>query len=169
MKLRYLVLFLTSFSITACQSTFGPTALKETHPAYNQAIVTSLNQQILLNLVRLKYYDTPYFLKIASVTASLTLGGSASVGGVANTRSRNNVITTGVGIDYTDRPTISYVPLQDSDFLKDILSPISLDALLVMTQSGWSIEAVFGVCLERINNSYNAPGASGPTPHSAPT
>ncbi len=167
--LRHLVLFLLIFSLTACQSSFGPSALRETHPAYNQAIVNSLNQQMLLNLVRLKYYDTPYFLKIASVTASLSLGGNASMGGVANTSSSNNVVTAGIGLDYSDKPTISYVPLQDDDFLKDILSPISLEALLVMTQSGWSIEAVFGVCLERINNLYNAPGASGPTPRATPT
>ncbi|MCF6225476.1 MAG: hypothetical protein L3J22_04120 [Xanthomonadales bacterium] len=168
MFFRRLILLLLFASLTACQSSFGPSALRETHPAYNQVMVNSLNQQMLLNLVRLKYYDTPYFLKIASVTATLSLGGNASMGGAANTSSSNNVATAGLGLNYSDQPTISYVPLQDGDFLKDILSPISLEALLMMTQSGWSIEAVFGVCLERINNHYNAPGASGPTPRNTP-
>ena len=52
------------FFLGACQSYFGPTTLNTTHPAYNQAIVNSLDQQMLLNLVRLKYRDQPYFLKV---------------------------------------------------------------------------------------------------------
>jgi len=37
-----------------------------------------------------------------------------------------------------------------------------------MTQSGWSIERVFGVCIERINDLDNASRASGPTPENEP-
>ena len=38
----------------------------------------------------------------------------------------------------------------------------------MLTQSGWNIDRVFGLCFERINNLYNAPTASGPTPQQAP-
>ncbi|MBC8554503.1 MAG: hypothetical protein H8D23_33235 [Candidatus Brocadiales bacterium] len=37
-----------------------------------------------------------------------------------------------------------------------------------MTQSGWSIERVFGICIERINDLDNASRASGPTPENQP-
>ncbi len=37
-----------------------------------------------------------------------------------------------------------------------------------MPQSGWSISRVFGLCLERVNDLYNAPTASGPTPENEP-
>ena len=37
-----------------------------------------------------------------------------------------------------------------------------------MTQSGWSIERIFGITMERINNLHNAPRASGPTPAHEP-
>ena len=72
-----LVLILSTLFMVACQSSFGPRALEETHPAYNNAIVDSLNQEMLLNLVRLRYRDTPYFLEVGSVTASLTLDTTA--------------------------------------------------------------------------------------------
>jgi hypothetical protein len=37
-----------------------------------------------------------------------------------------------------------------------------------MTQSGWSIQRVFAVTMERINDLHNAPRASGPTPEREP-
>ncbi|MDQ7090990.1 MAG: hypothetical protein Q9M50_10160 [Methylococcales bacterium] len=164
----YFVLLILSVFLTACQSSFGPDALNNTHYAYNQSIVNTLNQQMLLNLVRLKYRDEAYFLKINSVTESLTFGSSLGVGSELDLGVGGNLIKPSLGITYSDRPTISYQPLQGEDFLKSVLSPISLESLLVMTQSGWSIKRIFGLCVERINKLYNAPEASGPTPEYEP-
>ena len=161
-------LFLSVVALYGCQSTFGPSALENTHPAYNQAIATSLDQQMLLNLVRLKYRDSPYFLDVGSVTASLELVGSVGVGSSSNLDTGVNIIQPNVGVGYADRPTISYSPLRGEDFLKSVLSPVPLEAILVMTQSGWSIQRVFAVTMERINDLHNAPRASGPTPEREP-
>jgi len=119
-----------------------------------------------LNLVRLKYRDESYFLKIDSVTASFSFDGNAGLGANSSIDMGPviNSVSPSLGVSYSDSPTISYQPLQGEDFLKSILSPIPLDSLLVMTQSGWNIERVFGLCVERINNVLNAPTASGPTP-----
>ncbi len=162
------VLFLSVVALYGCQSTFGPSALENTHPAYNQAITTSLDQQMLLNLVRLKYRDSPYFLDVGSVTASLALVGSVGVGSSSNLDTGANIIQPNVGVEYTDRPTISYAPLRGENFLKSVLSPIPLEAILVMSQSGWSIERLLAVTMERINDLRNAPEASGPTPEREP-
>jgi hypothetical protein len=162
------VLFLSVVALYGCQPTFGPSALENTHPAYNQAIATSLDQQMLLNLVRLKYRDSPYFLDVGSVTASLELVGSVGVGSSSNLDTGVNIIQPNVGVGYADRPTISYAPLRGEDFLKSVLSPIPLEAILVMTQSGWSIQRVLAVTMERINDLHNAPRASGPTPEREP-
>ncbi len=165
---NYFLLFILSILLSACQSNFGPDALNNTHYAYNQSIVNTLNQQMLLNLVRLKYLDEAYFLKINSVTESLTFGSSVGIGSELDMGPGGTIIKPSLGMTYSDRPTISYQPLQGEDFLKSVLSPISLESLLVMTQSGWSIKRIFGLCVERINNLYNAPSASGPTPEIAP-
>ena len=65
-KFKFIVLTL-AFTLSGCQSTFGPSALNNTHPAYNQAIVKTLDEQMLLNLVRLKYRGKAFFLKVGSV------------------------------------------------------------------------------------------------------
>ncbi len=157
-----------SLLLSACQSTFGPSGLNNTHPAYNQAIVNTLNQQMLLNLVRLKYRDEPYFLTISSVTASLNFTGSLGVNSKLDLGPGGNSISPQIGLSYRDIPTISYQPLHGEDFLKSVLSPIPLESLLVMSQSGWDIRRIFGLCVERVNNIHNAPTASGPTPQTEP-
>ena len=153
--------------LSGCQSAFGPHALERTHPAYNQAIIASVNEQMLQNLVRLRYRDTAFFLEINSVTASLSLGANAGLSADVNSGSGDS-LGPSLGLAYSDKPTISYTPLQGEDLLKSLLSPLQLESILVMTQSGWSISRVFGLCFERINNLYNAPSASGPTPELAP-
>ncbi|MGR9116619.1 MAG: hypothetical protein ACU85E_12700 [Gammaproteobacteria bacterium] len=162
------LLLLIFFIVTGCQSTFGPRGLENTHPAYNQAIAKTLNEQMLLNLVRSRYRDNPYFLDVGSVTASLSLTASAGVNTELDLGPNGNLIMPNIGFGYSQTPTLSYTPLRGEDFLKSILSPIPLESLLVMTQSGWSIERVFGICLERINDLNNAPSASGPTPDNEP-
>ena len=154
-------------ALSGCQSAFGPRALESTHPAYNEAIISSINEQMLRNLVRMRYRDVPFFLEIGSVTASLSLGANAGVDAGVNFGG-NESLSPSVGVSYADKPTISYTPLQGEDLLKSILSPLQLEDVLVLTQSGWNISRVFGLCFERINNLYNAPNASGPTPATAP-
>lgn len=153
--------------MAGCASSFGPGALKQTHPAYNQAITKSVEEEMLLNLVRLRYRDSMSFLRISSVTASLTLATNAGVDANIATGG-NNSISPDIGIGYSDEPTISYVPLQGEEFLKSVLTPISLEAVLVMIQSGWSVQRVFGLTVERMNDLHNSPTASGPTPTSSP-
>ena len=141
--------------------------LERTHPAYNEAIITSINEQMLQNLVRMRYRDVPFFLEIGSVTASLSLGANAGLNADVNLGS-GDTLSPGLGVAYADKPTISYTPLRGEELLKSILSPLQLEAILVLTQSGWNISRVFGLCFERINNLYNAPNASGPTPPQEP-
>jgi hypothetical protein len=123
---------------------------------------------MLLNLVRLKYRDEAYFLTIASITASLNFTGNVGINSSITSGSIGNSISPSLGISYSDIPTITYQPLYGENFLKSVLSPIPLESLLVMTQSGWDIKRIFGLCVERVNNLFNAPRASGPTPDLEP-
>ena len=159
--------------LCGCQSTFGPRALKNTHLAYNQVIVNTLDQQMLLNLVRLKYRDTAFFLNVNSVTATFAMGGKVGVSGEYGLDWRKGIgdgriIEPDIGMSYSQSPTISYTPLQGEDFLESVLTPIPIEALLILTQSGWRVDRIFAICVERINKIKNAPRASGPTPPDEP-
>ena len=65
------------YVVLGCR-TVGPTSLQQTHPQYNHAISRSLDEQFLLNLVRLKYRDNPYFLGVASVTTQQSVESDVS-------------------------------------------------------------------------------------------
>ena len=196
---------------SAC-NTVGPKAVRGARINYNEAIARTGDQQLLLNLVRLKYRDTPLFLEISSVstqynlewsagasqsftdTDTLTGGLTSGVGAVAEavagnaanslrgtgratgdrgasiSRSRENTDSSGmdVGVGFYERPTITYNPLQGEQFVTQLLSPIPLDRLMLLSESGWSVSRVFRACLQEMNGLDNASAASGPTPSYVP-
>ena len=65
--------------LTGCNAV-GPQTIRGASFDYNEAIAHSWNEQLLLNLVRLRYRDSPYFLRVTSVTTQYSLEASASAG-----------------------------------------------------------------------------------------
>ncbi len=152
---------------SACHS-LGPRSITKTHGAYGHAIALSRNEQFLQNLVKLRYRESPYFLEVNSVTASLSFQSALGVESELSTGPGADLVTPNLGAGYSTSPTISYSPLQGEDFLRKVLVNVPVESLFVLMQSGWSAERVFGICVERINGLENAPTASGPTPSSPP-
>jgi hypothetical protein len=153
--------------LTGC-NTVGPKTIEGARFNYNEAIVQSRDQQLLLNLVRLKYRDTPLFLEVTSVSTQYTFSADAGVGGISLD---DGGITDGAldaGVGYTEKPTVQYTPLQGKQFVSQLLTPIPLEALLLLEQSGWSLQRILMMCAQDLNGVYNAPSASGPTPEYAP-
>lgn len=147
---------------------FGPGTVHRARFSYNEAVVRTWNEQMLLNLVRLRYRDTPLFLEINSVSTQYEFGGSAAASPVLNVDGGDDEVGLGAGIDYTERPTVTYTPLHGEQFVKQLLSPIPLESLLLLTGSGWSVERVLRSCTQQVNHLWNAPSASGPTPSYVP-
>lgn len=164
---RFAVLCLVVVA-TGCNA-LGPRALVSGRINYNEAIAQTWNEQLLRNLVRLKYRDTLVFLEVNSVTTTYTALYSAGAAGSFIGLGANDELGLSAGVEFSERPTISYTPLQGQQFVTQLLSPIPLDALILLSQSGWSIERVLRICAQRMNELDNAPSASGPTPERAPT
>jgi len=68
-------------AIAGC-SAVGPASVRMGRGNYNTAIQQTNAEQLLLNLVRLRYRDVPYFLEVASVSTSFEFNAGAS-GGVS--------------------------------------------------------------------------------------
>src|ERR1700730_4332599 len=60
-------LLVTAF-LTGCSS-FGPSALQQSRLQYNEVVKTTTEQQLLLNIVRLRYTDTPSSLAVSAIAA----------------------------------------------------------------------------------------------------
>jgi len=124
-------------------------------------------EQLLLNVVRLQYRDAPFFLQVSSISSQFTFGLGAEANAALVTRGRN-VYGVGASGTYEENPTVTYTPLQGEEFVKRLLSPLKLETLMLLYHSGWSVERVFRMCVQRINGVKNAPSASGPTPTYVP-
>jgi len=160
------VLFSVAFFFNAC-SGLGPSKLTGNRYNYNTTIQKSNDQQLLLNLVRLKYRDTPYFLEVNSIAAQFKFRANAN----ADATLQNGVkglFGFGAGASVEENPTVSYAPLKGEQFIQRFLSHIPLQKIFLLARSGWSFERILRVCLERVGNLKNAPTASGPTPEIAP-
>ncbi|MDR0351274.1 MAG: hypothetical protein LBH49_01340 [Puniceicoccales bacterium] len=172
---NYFTVFLGSAAtlLSGCHS-IGPNSIKEAQPRYNYALAETANEQMLLNLIRLKYRDTPYFLEVSGITESRTLKASIGLGKTQWNVNAHHSGPTAVmafpllGTEENVSPTITYSPLHGEKFVKNLVTPIPLGTVLTMAQAGWTIDRVFDLCVEKINNLDNASTASGPTPKIKP-
>ena len=153
--------------------TLGPHALRVSTSDYNRAIQYTTDEQLLLNLVRLKYRDTPLFVEIGSVSSQFTFGSGANISGTIyeNVSPNNvpNILGLGGRISYDDKPTITYTPLRGEDFVQRLMSPIEIDTIMLLYYSGWSVDRITRLTVQSINGIENAMTASGPTPALAPS
>ncbi|MBL9044763.1 MAG: hypothetical protein JNM83_24340 [Myxococcales bacterium] len=148
----------------------GSATLGVTQRDFNEAIVRAHNEQLLLNLVRLHYRDNPYFLEVGGITSQQSLGASAGLGTdfTVSTDPLRTLVRPSLGMSYSQTPTIVLSPLSGEAFVRKLISPLSLEALLHLTRSGWSIARVLTLILDRVGGLRNAPSAAGPTPTHAP-
>src|SRR5262245_49663992 len=151
---------------SACATGLGPRALRSERPDYNQQIVRSADAELLLNLVRLRYNESPLFLELGSVVAQYGYDASLNAGGTFGDGSSG---TLGTALAYSEKPTVTYTPLAGEEFATRMLTPIPLESLLLFAQSGWSAERLLLVAVQQINDIVNAPTAGGPTPAVRPT
>jgi hypothetical protein len=159
-------LLVVAVGATGCASNVGPRTIPAARFDYNQRLAQSTDDQILLNLVRLRYRDTPFFLDVGSVLVQYQVTGRVAVTGVTSAAVATPRPTAGLEVDgeVDERPTITYQPLTGEAFARRFLTPISASTLALLAGSGWSIERVFNCCVDAVNDLVNVPAAAGPTP-----
>jgi len=160
-------------ALAAGCSSFGPSALESSRLAYNEAVKKTTEEQLLLNVVRLRYTDTPSSLAVSSIAAQFEIVRNVQltpffVASGAEIAKSYAAILPQLGLAGADRPTLSLTPLDDQEFTRKLFTPIPLDGLLYLAKTTWPIATVFRLYLENLNWISNAQTASGPTPKDAP-
>lgn len=152
-----------------CRTSMGPNSISPSRFDYNEAIAKSWNEQLLLNLVKLRYRDTVHFLEVSSVITQYTLDqrASASAGASFNGGTETDVGIS-AGVVYTEKPTITFTPLQGAVFAQRLLAPIPAETVIQLVQSGWSSELLMLCCVQQVNELQNARSAPSRIPAFVP-
>ena len=153
----------------------GPRTVHQNRLRYNEAVKTTTEEQLLLNIVRLRYIDTPSSLSLTSIAEQREIAAglkaipffTSAAAGNAFGGYRGSVLPQ---VEFTgaNRPTLSYTPLDDQEFTRRLFTPISLEGVAYLAKTTWPISTVFRLYLENLNWVPNAETASGPTPRNPP-
>jgi len=144
-------------------ATVGPGSVAVDRFDYSTAIADSWKQQTLLNVVKLRYMDMPVFVDVASIVAGYSLQTGVTVGGVVSSERavQGNYGSIGGQAVYTDRPTITYVPMTGQKFLRGMITPIDPRNIFFMLQAGYPADFVLGLTVESLNGVRNRSAAGG--------
>jgi len=134
---------------------------------YNVVLQQADDQQMLLNLVRLRYRDQAMFLEVSALNTQFSVSGEVDAG--TEFGQVDNLFGLGGKVIVGETPTVSYTPLRGADFVERVLTPISVQTLFLLDTSGWSSERLLRVLVNEMNQVGNAKGANGPTPERAPS
>jgi hypothetical protein len=155
--------FALAFAAGGCASFFGPKALEKSHGPYNEAVRLVDEEQLLRNIVRLRYSESPLVLKVGSIATQYEVSGQAEARpffGAPNPAGsifRTFVaVLPDVFVEGANRPTVTLTPADDADAIRQFLTPIPEETLLFLVQTGWGMSAVLRMWLERLNGVPNA-------------
>jgi hypothetical protein len=146
-----LVLPTLLFGLSGCAARVGPKNLAHDRFDYSSAITRSWKEQMLLDMVKLRYMDPPMFLDVQQVVQQYTLEGSGSL--FAPGWTGNSAIAPAASASgrWAESPTITYTPVSGEKFTKSLLQPASPADLFSLVESGWPIDAVFEVGVRSVN------------------
>lgn len=136
---------------------------------YNVTLQKTNNEQMLLNIVRLRYVDFPFFLDVNTITTQFFFGTRVSPAVTIPGFSTENPAVLGGEFSWSNTPTITYTPLEGRSFASQLFHPIDLTIIQQLIYSGWDIDRVFRLTVQRIDELMNAPTASGPIPGLEPS
>lgn len=153
MKHRITVfLTVTALLLVDCKS-IGPKKVTHDRFNYSQALADSWKRQMLLNIVKLRYLDLPIFLDVGQLVSGYSLETTVNVSG--NISTGNKIGSLGASGRYTDRPTITYLPLTGEKFLEGFLTPIQPVTVFSLLQSGYEADFILELCLDSFNGLFN--------------
>ena len=145
---RLSVLF-AIFILSGC-TVVGPASIETGRSSYNQAIETTARQQTLMNIIRVHNNETPLFIDVPEVDASVQFQASAT-GAVSNIGAKpgttggtleGRVEAAGAGLNYEESPTVRYQPVQGQALNAQVSSPITVDTISALLGSQWPTAAV---------------------------
>ncbi len=152
-KINLLSMILISVVMCSCKS-YGPKRVESDRFDYNSAIANSQKVQILLNIVRLRYRDWPMFLNVERVVSQYSFEKTGTAKGQIRLSDFNQLEAGFVG-KYSERPVVMYKPMKGKDYMRSMLTPIPVGAMLGLIYTGWPSDQMFKTTVHSVNGHRN--------------
>lgn len=148
-------LFASTFAFAGCASR-GPEVIPIDRFNYNASIANSMQEQLLLNIVRMRYGEAPFFLDVASVVQQYSRTGRVDANGLAIF---NGSADGQAGIGFTgaisETPTITYRPIVGAELVNQLVQPIPPSVVIILMAHGWDAREIMLITVERLNDLRN--------------
>lgn len=169
MKKSLFIIFISTLFLTGCHvssrvSMYGSGG----RTSYNVAAQNTTNQELLLNLIRLRYSDTPYFLELNGITTQFNFSSKLIPTIKIPGFTEKNPASLGAEFGWSNQPTIQYSPLEGKDFAIQLMQPLDLRIIQGLIFTGWDVDRVFRLLVQHMADIPNAHSASGPIPTRPP-
>jgi hypothetical protein len=148
-------------TLSGCTS-IGPRSVPRDRFDYTTAVADSWKSQMLLNLVKIRYGDTPMFLDVGQIVAGYSLtqnlgaaaGGNFFQGGAAP-NAQIGTLGLSAGGTLNVSPTITYSPMSGERFARSLMTPIPPSVVLNLIQAGYPVDEIFRTTVQSVNGVDN--------------
>jgi hypothetical protein len=153
--------------IVGCTS-IGPATVRRDRLDYADAMADASKRETLLNIVKLRYGDTPSMVTVNQLVAGYTLEGRVNLASdfFRDTFDLADDVNIGVGGTFSDRPTITYapikgddfarvMPIKGDDFARVMMNPIPPSELFAMVAAGMPTDLTLGLGVHTLNGLRN--------------
>lgn len=152
--LRLVAALLVCAAAAGCM---GSWAMRGTRLHYNKSLSHTASQEILLNIVRMRYGETPTFFDLPSIISQT----EANVAGAGAQKAPLYGAIDGV-FSLRDTPTLSYHPRTGDNLAASLLKPLKAEAILDVPP-GNDTRTFLLAFVDSINGVPNSPTATSPS------
>jgi hypothetical protein len=157
------IMLLACVSLCGCFS-LGDTRLYEDQLGYSRALGDAEKSEALLNVVRIRYADTPTFLQATQIISGYQLqrnvtGGFEAFPGASSNNilgSASNFLNGSASAQLQQSPTFTFQPVTGEQFAESFVRPLSPLELMPLVVTGMPIDVLFRLCVQSIDGLSNA-------------
>ncbi|MXV44277.1 hypothetical protein GS501_04325 [Saccharibacter sp. 17.LH.SD] len=156
-------IFLTVL-LASCSSSVGPHNMRRDRLDYEKEIGKQQNQEMLFNIVQLRYSMSPTLLQTSQIISgySFSRNASANISGTPwNGAGASSFIGGSVGLSYSDNPTVTYQPYSGVQFANNVLRPITPAVLFPLILSGLPVDALLQLTMQSMGGASNTTSSLG--------
>jgi hypothetical protein len=147
-----------------CAGCVGPQAIRSTRLQYNEVYRKTTDEQLLLNIVRLRYGDSAVLIDLPTITGQFEVNGIGGYNSPVTGAIDPGIPNFGVGqLVVRDSPTLSYHPREGHEIAETLVNPINPEVIRVISPGTDTLQFLM-MAVNEINDVTNAPLATSLAP-----